>query len=396
MEDGDRLLWISALRIPEKFDDAQASYSVKGKDQQINPLEKIGTISASDIPARYNITAEDMKNAEIRLETDLFTQDANSLVNNKGLMTLLNQAGSRVISIRNVGRQKQEFKKYGLAEAAFQKAGIPYKLDDQEGLLSVTPNLIPTIVYKLLDITIEDASGELKITTAQLSVGDKVINLPVTNGKVQTTYTPDIETPITISYDFAGTATAERTLTVKVTADGNEVAKLETAVQPKLHFETKAPVTQIIEVGTKPVVTEEEIAFEVICVDDPTLPAGTVVKVQNGQASKKIITTTYIVDENTGELPPITTEEVLEPVTELVKRGTKPAEVITTVKEEVKVMPVETPAAPKQEVAKPAQVKAKELPQTGDTTENTAILGAVGIHLALGLVAYDGRKKRPE
>ncbi|KRL84834.1 YSIRK signal domain/LPXTG anchor domain surface protein [Ligilactobacillus apodemi] len=324
MEDGDRLLWISALRIPEKFDDAQASYSVKGKDQQINPLEKIGTISASDIPARYNITAEDMKNAEIRLETDLFTQDANSLVNNKGLMTLLNQAGSRVISIRNVGRQKQEFKKYGLAEAAFQKAGIPYKLDDREGLLSVTPNLIPTIVYKPLDITIEDASGELKITTAQLSVGDKVINLPVTNGKVQTTYTPDSETPITISYDFAGTATAERTLTVKVTADGNEVAKLETAVQPKLHLETKAPVTQIIEVGTKPVVTTEKIPYETIYITDETMLADApeVVLVE-GKEGQKVTTINYTLDLQTGKVtaqaPKV--EVTVQPVNREVKRG---------------------------------------------------------------------------
>lgn len=121
MEDGDKLLWISALRIPEKFDDAKASYSVKGQDTAIKPLESIGTITADQIPARFNISDEDLKNAEIRLETDLFTENENSLVNNKALVNLLNKAGSRVISIRNTGRNKQEFKKSGFAEKASKK-----------------------------------------------------------------------------------------------------------------------------------------------------------------------------------------------------------------------------------------------------------------------------------
>lgn len=121
MEDGDKLLWISALRIPEKFDDAKASYSVKGQDTAIKPLESIGTITADQIPARFNISDEDLKNAEIRLETDLFTENENSLINNKALVNLLNKAGSRVISIRNTGRNKQEFKKSGFAEKASKK-----------------------------------------------------------------------------------------------------------------------------------------------------------------------------------------------------------------------------------------------------------------------------------
>ena len=235
---------------------------------------------------------------------------------------------------------------------------------------------ITTVTYTLDETTGKVSANELVVEiTAPV---DRVIKVGIGE---------DTVLPYETKYEADETMTAGET---KVKVAG------QTGIKHPNGTVTKEPVTEIILVGTKPVVTEEEIAFEVICVDDPTLPAGTVVKVQNGQAGKKIITTTYIVDENTGELTPITTEEVLEPVTELVKRGTKPAEVITTVKEEVKVMPVETPAAPKQEVAKPAQVKAKELQQTGDTTENTAILGAVGILLTLGLVAYDGRKKRPE
>lgn len=266
--------------------------------------------------------------------------------------------------------------------------------------------LAPQVIYHQEDATMKKEDPQVVVVEGQ--AGKKITTvtytLDETTGKVSANE-PVVEITAPIDRVIKVGVGNESTIPylTKYEADETMTAgetKIKVAGQTGIKHPngtvTKEPVTEIILVGTKPVVTEEEIAFEVICVDDPTLPAGTVVKVQNGQAGKKIITTTYIVDENTGELTPITTEEVLKSVTELVKRGTKPAEVITTVKEEVKVMPVETPAAPKQEVAKPAQVKAKEVPQTGDTTENTAILGAVGILLTLGLVAYVGRKKRPE
>ena len=324
MEDGDKLLWISALRIPEKFDDAKASYSVKGQDAAIKPLESIGTITADQIPARFNISDEDLKNAEIRLETDLFTENENSLVNNKALVNLLNKAGSRVISIRNTGRNKQEFKKSGFAEKAFQKAKMPYKLDDQAGLLSVTPNLIPTIVYKPLTIAIADPSGELQITSAQLKVGSEVKDLNVTAGKVQDEYTPKDDTPIEVSYAFAGKATQTRAIEFNVTADGASVAKLSTNVQPKAHFEATTPTNEIIEVGTKPTSTSEEIPFETTYVTDEKMRADEpeVVLVE-GKVGQQVTTINYTLDLNTGKVTAQEPQTVItaQPITRQIKRG---------------------------------------------------------------------------
>ena len=324
MEDGDKLLWISALRIPEKFDDAKASYSVKGQDAAIKPLESIGTITADQIPARFNISDEDLKNAEIRLETDLFTENENSLINNKALVNLLNKASSRVISIRNTGQNKQEFKKFGFAEKAFQKAKMPYKLDDQAGLLSVTPNLIPTIVYKPLTIAIADPSGELQITSAQLKVGFEVKDLKVAAGKVQDEYTPKDDTPIEVSYAFAGKATQTRAIEFNVTADGTSVAKLSTNVQPKAHFEVTTPTNEIIEVGTKPTSTSEEIPFETIYVTDEKMRADApeVVLVE-GKVGQKVTTINYTLDLNTGKVTAQPPQEVItaKPITHQIKRG---------------------------------------------------------------------------
>lgn len=324
MENGDRLLWISALRIPERFDNAKASYSVKGKDTAINPLEQIGTIEASDIPARYDITDEDLKNAEIRLETDLFTQSVDSLVNNKGLLSLLNKAGSRVISIRDIGRTKREYKRYGLAEAAFKKASIPYKLDDQTGLLSVTPNLVPTIIYKPLQIEINEPTEQLSLTKAQLKTEGKVIDLPVVAGKVQAQYTPESGSPLTIDYDFTGTATDKKAITIKVTAEEALVAELENVILPQSHLETTQPTPMIIEVGTKPEVTTVDIPYETIYVTDKTMRSdATPIVLVEGKTGQKTVTVNYVLDKQTGK---VTAKEPLEsitilPVTQQVKVG---------------------------------------------------------------------------
>ena len=230
-----------------------------------------------------------------------------------------------MISIRNTGQNKQEFKKFGFAEKAFQKAKMPYKLDDQAGLLSVTPNLIPTIVYKPLTIAIADPSGELQITSAQLKVGSEVKDLKVAAGKVQDEYTPKDDTPIEeVSYAFAGKATQTRAIEFNVTADGTSVAKLSTNVQPKAHFEVTTPTNEIIEVGTKPTSTSEEIPFETIYVTDEKMRADApeVVLVE-GKVGQKVTTINYTLDLNTGKVTAQPPQEVItaKPITHQIKRG---------------------------------------------------------------------------
>lgn len=138
---------------------------------------------------------------------------------------------------------------------------------------------------------------------------------------------------------------------------------------------TKEPVTEVILVGTKPEVVVEELDFTILCEADPTLPVGTTVIVQAGEKGQKV--KTIRVDEETGEL---IAEEVIAPVTQLVKQGTK----------------VEEPQPEVEPVAKVETLKAQpkvELPQTGDVNENNlALLGLLGL-MGAGLLAV-GRRKR--
>ena len=79
---------------------------------------------------------------------------------------------------------------------------------------------------------------------------------------------------------------------------------------------------QVIEVGTKPKVVEEEIPFEKKIRENPNLPEGTSKVVQEGKNGKKKTTTTYTLDPKTGKVTPNTpTVETTPPVDQITEIG---------------------------------------------------------------------------
>ena len=79
---------------------------------------------------------------------------------------------------------------------------------------------------------------------------------------------------------------------------------------------------QVIEVGTKPKVVEEEIPFEKKTRENPNLPEETSKVVQEGKNGKKKTTTTYTLDPKTGKVTPNTpTVETTPPVDEITEIG---------------------------------------------------------------------------
>ena len=149
---------------------------------------------------------------------------------------------------------------------------------------------------------------------------------------------------------------------------------------------TTEPVTEIIAVGTMPKVTEEVLGFETIYQEDPNLPLGEMCVITPGKEGIKRLITTYKVDEVTGELIEMTTEEISEPQTEIVAKGTKVSQ-----KEVVKTPEVKSVVAQAKE--QPV-TKAQELPQMGDKNEvNAMLLGSLGILSTLGLAAFGKKRK---
>ena len=79
---------------------------------------------------------------------------------------------------------------------------------------------------------------------------------------------------------------------------------------------------QVIKVGNKPKVVEEEIPFNKTTKENPNLPEGESKVIQVGKNGKKKTTTTYTVDPKTGKVTPNTpTVETTPPVDEITEVG---------------------------------------------------------------------------
>ena len=79
---------------------------------------------------------------------------------------------------------------------------------------------------------------------------------------------------------------------------------------------------QVIKVGNKPKVVEEEIPFNKTTKENPNLPEGESKIIQVGKNGKKKTTTTYTVDPKTGKVTPNTpTVETTPPVDEITEVG---------------------------------------------------------------------------
>ena len=80
---------------------------------------------------------------------------------------------------------------------------------------------------------------------------------------------------------------------------------------------------QVIKVGTKPKVEEEEIPFNKTTKENPNVPEGESRIIQEGKNGKKKTTTTYEVDPKTGKVTPNNpTVETTPPVDEITEIGT--------------------------------------------------------------------------
>lgn len=412
MEDGDKLLWISALRIPEKFDDAKASYSVKGQDTAIKPLESIGTITADpmSLPTDPEVI-EQVGKAGKQVTTTKYKVDRKT-----GAVTALEPTVETTPAVdqivkRGTGKTTIVAKptKY-VANVELANKTTREVVAGVDGVVHPNGKVLTEVVARVIEVGTKPVVVETAIEPQVIYQDDptmkkddpEVIVVPGTAGKTieTTTFTVNEQTGEVSSSTAVETIKAIDHVIKRGSGEENQIpyqtryeadetmANGTTAVKVagQVGIEhpngtvTKEPVTEIILVGTKPEVVVEELDFTILCEADPTLPVGTTVIVQAGEKGQKIKTITYRVDEETGELIAEETEEVIAPVTQLVKQETKVEEPQPEVKPVAKV---ETPKA---------QPKV-ELPQTGDVNENNlSLLGLLGLTGA-GLLAV-GRRKR--
>lgn len=86
---------------------------------------------------------------------------------------------------------------------------------------------------------------------------------------------------------------------------------------------TKEPVNKVVTVGVKSSVKTEEIPFDTIRQENAALPNGTESVKQEGVKGKIVTTTTYKLNESTGEVTPTETKEETPTVNKIVEFGTR-------------------------------------------------------------------------
>ena len=193
--------------------------------------------------------------------------------------------------------------------------------------------------------------------------------IPGTNYDTGITYKDETKTdkvPFATVYRVNPNTEAGKKSTIQKGEDGVVTTKVTTKYVDGVKGDSKSgtPETtkqakdEVIEVGTKTKVETKTIPFERVTRDNDQLKQGETKVVQAGKDGKQTVTTTYVLNEKTGEVTPTETTQN-EPMTpEIVERGT--------------MKPVETkPSETKPSETKPSETKPSETPKSSDKKDET-------------------------
>ena len=189
--------------------------------------------------------------------------------------------------------------------------------------------------------------------------------IPGTNYATGITYKDETKTdkvPFTTVYRANPNTEAGKKTTIQAGENGVVTTKVTTKYVDGVKGDSKSgtPETtkqakdEIVEVGTKTKVETKTIPFERVTRDNDQLKQGETKVVQKGKDGKQTVTTTYVLNDKTGEVTPKETTQN-EPMTpEIVERGT--------------MKPVETkPSETKPSETKPSETKPSETPKPSET-----------------------------
>ena len=209
--------------------------------------------------------------------------------------------------------------------------------------------------------------------------------IPGTNYDTGITYKDETKTdkvPFTTVYKANPNIEAGKKSTIQKGEDGVVTTKVTTKYVDGVKGDSKSgtPETtkqakdEVVEVGTKTKVETKTIPFERVTRDNDQLKQGETKVVQAGKDGKQTVTTTYVLNDKTGEVTPSETTQN-EPMTpEIVERGTmkpietKPSETPKSSDKKDETKPSETkPSETKpSDKPKPSETKPSETPKASD------------------------------
>ena len=228
--------------------------------------------------------------------------------------------------------------------------------------------------------------------------------IPGTNYATGITYKDETKTdkvPFTTVYRANPSTEAGKKTTIQKGEDGVVTTKVTTKYVDGVKGDSKSgtPETtkqakdEVVEVGTKTKVETKTIPFERVTRDNDQLKQGETKVVQTGKDGKQTVTTTYVLNDKTGEVTPTETTQN-EPMTpEIVERGTmkpvetkpnetkpsetpkpsetKPSETKPSETKPSETKPSETRPSDKKDEVKPSETKPSETPKSSDKKDET-------------------------
>ena len=205
--------------------------------------------------------------------------------------------------------------------------------------------------------------------------------VPGTNYDTGITYKDETKTdkvPFTTVYKANPNIEAGKKSTIQKGEDGVVTTKVTTKYVDRVKGDSKSgtPETtkqakdEVVEVGTKTKVETKTIPFERVTRDNDQLKQGETKVVQAGKDGKQTVTTTYVLNDKTGEVTPSETTQN-EPMTpEIVERGTmKPSETKPSETKPSETKPSDKPKPSEtkpSETPKPSETKPSETPKASD------------------------------
>ena len=204
--------------------------------------------------------------------------------------------------------------------------------------------------------------------------------IPGTNYDTGITYKDETKTdkvPFTTVYKANPNTEAGKKTTIQKGEDGVVTTKVTTKYVDGVKGDSKSGIPEttkqakdeVVEVGTKTKVETKTIPFERVTRDNDQLKQGETKVVQAGKDGKQTVTTTYVLNDKTGEVTSTETTQN-EPMTpEIVERGTmKPSETKPSETKPSETKPSETPkpSETKPSETKPSETKPSETPKSSD------------------------------
>lgn len=315
MVKGDKLIFVVDENLPETFAGTVYVYE-KGKDELSNKQSDIWKhrneaatkAKGVDMFKAIGLKDDEIKRSDIRFDMDDLTTNDDMINGNPSLKAFI--TAGELLSVNLTKVETKSLRSKAHTEASLKNANIKYTIGNASTITN--PEVRVTSYHTKVTTPPKKVEGKDRI----VEVGTKPTE---SSEKIafKTIYQADDALEAgqkkTIQEGVEGSKTTKTTYSLKRDKDAyrndetyKDIVKLTADILNKKVEEPKIVEAkdQIIAVGVKPKVEKEKIPYQTIEEQDPTLAEGERKVKVKGVEGSKTTTTTYQLDEKTGEVTP--------------------------------------------------------------------------------------------